>query len=111
MYFSMKDFRQREADFLKRKTAQDMRRLFYFSHSEVNEPPNLIILQNRYVQSLTKTCFFFQICYRIFLSFRTTNHLDYLLDIEMKSHSSKSRNIAAKELGKIFLKYYEFSFK
>jgi hypothetical protein len=54
----MKDFCQREVDFLKRKHAQDMRRLFYFSHSEVNEPLNLIILQNRYVQSLTKTCFF-----------------------------------------------------
>jgi hypothetical protein len=29
-----------------------MRRLFYFSHDEAEEPPNLIHLQNRYVSSI-----------------------------------------------------------
>ena len=43
----MKDFRQREADFIKRKNAQGIRRLFYFGPQEIQEPPNLISLQKR----------------------------------------------------------------
>ncbi|CAF1038256.1 unnamed protein product [Adineta ricciae] len=47
------DFRQRELDFNRRRTAQDMRRLFYISHQEAKEPPSLIHLQNRVTEHLT----------------------------------------------------------
>ncbi|CAF0767381.1 unnamed protein product [Adineta ricciae] len=47
------DFRRREQDFNHRRTAQDMRRLFYISHKESKEPPSLLHLQNRVTEHLT----------------------------------------------------------
>ncbi|CAF0767400.1 unnamed protein product [Adineta ricciae] len=68
------DFRQRELDFACRRNAQDSRRLFYLSHSEAQRPPSLIHLQNR-----------------------TTEHLDYLIQIRALN-GSKYQDIGLKEL-------------
>ncbi|CAF1076007.1 unnamed protein product [Adineta steineri] len=67
------DFRQREHDFDHRKNAQDIRRLFYFTHEEVKNPPSLISLQNR-----------------------VTEHLSYMIDCKMR-YESKFRNTGIQE--------------
>ncbi|CAF1180582.1 unnamed protein product [Adineta steineri] len=67
------DFRQREHDFDHRKNAQDIRRLFYFTHEDLKNPPSLISLQNR-----------------------VTEHLNYVIDCKMR-YESKFRDTGIRE--------------
>ncbi|CAM4894403.1 unnamed protein product [Rotaria socialis] len=70
------NFRAREHEFNSRKFAQENRRLFYYSHDEINQPPNLVYLQNR-----------------------TTEHLTYIMDQMLRD--PKSRQTYSNELDKI----------
>ncbi|CAF1016883.1 unnamed protein product [Adineta steineri] len=67
------DFRQREHDFDHRRNAQDIRRLFYFTHEELKNPPSLISLQNK-----------------------VTEHLSYMIGCKMR-YESKFRDTGIRE--------------
>ncbi|CAF1534675.1 unnamed protein product [Rotaria magnacalcarata] len=70
------NFHAREQEFNSRKFAQENRRLFYYSHDEIKQPPNLVYLQNR-----------------------TTEHLTFIMN--QMPRDSKSRQTYLNELDKI----------
>ncbi|CAF3233159.1 unnamed protein product [Rotaria socialis] len=72
------DFRLREQHFLRRRMAQDVRRLFQFTHLEAKEPPSIIHLLNR-----------------------TTEHLSYIIDCKMR-YDPQFHEAGLKELETLF---------
>ncbi|CAF0805019.1 unnamed protein product [Rotaria sordida] len=95
-----KDFREREQDFIKRKSAQEARRLFYFNHDETRQPPSLIHLANRHV-------FFYKLIINLIKNDSasiTTEHLNYIVDCKMR-YDPQFRNTGIEELERIFLTY------
>ena len=76
----MQDFRQREIDFIRRKDAQDMRRLFYVRQSEA-KAPSLIHLQNRYVNSNEGT----------YASVKSLLSWDYMRHVDLSETRKRSK--------------------
>ncbi|CAF1318521.1 unnamed protein product [Rotaria magnacalcarata] len=72
------DFRLREQHFLRRRMAQDVRRLFQFTHLEAKEPPSIIHLMNR-----------------------TTEYLSYIIDCKMR-YDPQFHEAGLKELETLF---------